>query len=68
MRFETKSDADHACHTINQAFSKRGHLQPVFSVHKWAYGWEVSERKVTVPNRTAPIVELPRLVAPGRYA
>lgn len=51
MRFPTKIEATIACHTINMAFAKRGHLMPVFEVKTWAYGWEVVEIKSAMPVR-----------------
>jgi hypothetical protein len=50
MRFQTLEDANRAARIINAAFAKRGHLNEVFIVKPWAYGYEVVEKKVTMPK------------------
>jgi len=50
MRFDYLGQAQKACKTINDAFAKRGHTQPIFRVQAWAYGFEVVEIKVELPK------------------
>ena len=49
IRFSTVDKAQDACDSINKAFAKRGHTNPVCEVCRESYYWYVREIPVLMP-------------------